>query len=94
MEINIAKTFRVNETITFSKEEKEAIKKVHLLIARITNLKNELSNHENNFTGYLRYGRGERVELSHRLEDFFDSLDRLKYLESINFEYDEPQTKF
>lgn len=94
MEMNIVKTFRVNETITFSKEEKEAIKKVHLLIARITNLKNELNNHENNFAGYLRYGTGERVELSHHLEDFFDSLDRLKYLESISFEYDEPQTKF
>lgn len=39
MEINIAKVFRVNETITFSKEEKEAIKKVHLLAARIVNLK-------------------------------------------------------
>ena len=94
MEVNIEKTFRVNERITFSEEEKEAIKKVHLLVAHIVNLKNEINNYANNFGGYLRYENGKRVELSHHLEDFFDSLDRLKFLESINFEYDEPRTKF
>lgn len=86
MKTNLTKTSHVNGTITFSEEEKEAIKNVYLLIARIHGLTNELDSHMDNFMGHLNFKDNDTEELYH-LEEFFETLEYLKNLESIDFEY-------
>lgn len=90
MKLNTSKSSHVNGTITFSEEEKETIKKVYLLVARVYGLTNELDNHMDDFTGYLNFKNNDTEELYH-LEEIFETLAELSKLESIDFEYYEPQ---
>ena len=87
--MNLTKTSHVNGTITFSEEERETFQKAYSIIGRVAGLMNELDNHMDNFDGCLNYEDGEEIELSH-FEEIFDSLETLKSLGSIYFEYDEP----
>lgn len=88
MRADITRTSHVNGTITFAKEEKEAIKLVYLVATRIKKLMNELDNHRDNFEAYLNYGKS--TEEFFTFEEIFDALENLKDLESVEYEYDEP----
>ena len=88
MKTNITKTSHVNGTITFSKEEKEIIQKVYSMIAHISELMNEIEHNKDNFEGNLNYGKSGTGELFN-LEEFLYTLESLKDLESIDYEYDD-----
>lgn len=90
MKLDATKTSHINGTITFSKEEKEVIQKVYLLVARIYGLTCEFDDHKDNFTGYLNFKNNDTEQL-YRLEEILETLKDLKDLESIDFEYYEPQ---
>lgn len=87
MKTNLTKTSHVNGTITFSKEERETFQKVYSIIGRVVALTNNLDNFEDNFKGYLYYGKDGAEELFH-LQEIFEMLEGLKNLESVEYEYD------
>lgn len=87
MKLNTTETSHVNGTLTFSKEERETFQKAYSIIGRVVALTNNLDNFEDNFEGYLYYGKDGAEELFH-LQEIFEMLEELKNLESVEYEYD------
>lgn len=87
MKLNTTETSHINGTLTFSKEERETFQKAYSIIGRVVALMNNLDNFEDNFEGYLYYGKDGTAELFH-LQEIFEMLEELKNLESVEYEYD------
>lgn len=87
MKLNTTETSHITGTLTFSKEEREIFQKAYSIIGRVVALTNNLDNFEDNFEGYLNYGKDGTAELFH-LQEIFEMLEELKNLESVEYEYD------
>lgn len=87
MKLNTTETSHVNGTLTFSKEERETFQKAYSIIGRVVALTNNLDNSEDNFVGYLYYGKDGTAEIFY-LQEIFEMLEELKNLESVEYEYD------